>query len=95
MKNVLSYNKIMKNSYKSDYVDYSPFWQLLERKRITQYQLINQFNVNSRTLTKLRKGGNLNIYTISDLCLILNCRIEHIVRIPEQHKNVKSNKSEQ
>ena len=51
----------MKNSYKSDYVDYSPFWQLLEQKRITQYQLINQFNVNSRTLSKLRKGGNLNI----------------------------------
>lgn len=66
----------MKNSYKSDYVDYSPFWQLLEQKRITQYQLINQFNVNSRTLSKLRKGGNLNIYTISDLCHILNCEIK-------------------
>ena len=82
----------MKNSYKSDYVDYSPFWQQLERKRITQYQLINQFNVNSRTLTKLRKGGHLNIYTISDLCHILNCGIEDIVRIPERHKNAKSNK---
>ena len=79
----------MKNSYKSDYVDYSPFWQLLEQKRITQYQLINQFNVNSRTLSKLRKGGNLNIYTISDLCHILNCEIEDIVRIPEKRNIAK------
>ena len=76
----------MKNSYKSDYVDYSPFWQLLEQKRITQYQLINQFNVNSRTLSKLRKGG---IYTISDLCHILNCEIEDIVRIPEKRNIAK------
>lgn len=79
----------MKNSYKSDYVDCSPFWQLLEQKRITQYQLINQFNVNSRTLSKLRKGGNLNIYTISDLCHILNCEIEDIVRIPEKRNIAK------
>lgn len=79
----------MKKSYKSDYVDYSPFWQLLEQKRITQYQLINQFNVNSRTLSKLRKGGNLNIYTISDLCHILNCEIEDIVRIPEKRNIAK------
>lgn len=79
----------MKNSYKSDYVDYSPFWQLLEQKRITQYQLINQFNVNSRTLSKLRKGGNLNIYTIYDLCHILNCEIEDIVRIPEKRNIAK------
>ena len=61
------------------------FWN----RKGSQYQLINQFNVNSRTLSKLRKGGNLNIYTISDLCHILNCEIEDIVRIPEKRNIAK------
>ncbi len=62
-------------------ISYAPFWQTLEEKEITQYQLINQYGVSTGTLDALRKNRSVTLNTIQDLCLILHCPIEKIVEI--------------
>ena len=62
-------------------ISYAPFWQTLEEKGITQYQLINQYGVSTGTLDALRKNRSVTLNTIQDLCLILRCPIEKIVEI--------------
>lgn len=62
-------------------ISYAPFWQTLEEKGITQYQLINQYGVSTGTLDALRKNRSVTLNTIQDLCLILHCPIEKIVEI--------------
>lgn len=62
-------------------ISYAPFWQTLEEKGITQYQLINQYGVSTGTLDAIRKNRSVTLNTIQDLCTILNCPIEKIVEI--------------
>lgn len=34
-------------------VDYSPLWRTMEEKQITTYTLINQYEINSRTINDI------------------------------------------
>ena len=36
-------------------IDYSPLWETMEKKRVTQYQLLNA-GIDNRTLDSLRKN---------------------------------------
>ena len=53
---------------------YRKFWQLLEKKNITQYQLINEYNFSHSTLDRLRKNGKLETSTLERICDILDCQ---------------------
>lgn len=62
-------------------ISYAPLWETMAQKQITQYQLINQYGVSTGTLDALRKNKSVTLNTIQDLCRILQCPIENIVRI--------------
>lgn len=62
-------------------ISYVPFWNTLEEKHITQYQLINEYGVSTGTLDALRKNKSVTLNTVQDLCRILNCPIEKVVEI--------------
>ena len=64
-------------------ISYEPLWQTMKRKKITQYQLIKDYNFSHGTLDKLRKNQSLNLTTIHDICQMLNCRIEEVVDFPD------------
>jgi len=62
-------------------VDYTPFWDLLKKREISQYQLLQMDGIwNTKLLWKLRKNENLNILTIEQICKTLNCEITDVVR---------------
>jgi len=66
-------------------VDYTPFWELLKRKNISQYQLLQTNDFwNTKLLWKLRQNENLNILTIEQICKNLNCEITEIVRFTDE-----------
>lgn len=68
-------------------ISYAPFWETLQKKGISQYALIHQMNVRTSLLDKLRHNSDIRLSTVSDLCEILNCRVEDIVEmIPEKEK---------
>ena len=53
---------------------YDKLWQTMKNKGITQYALINQYNVSAGQLSRLRKNQNISSLTINTLCDILDCQ---------------------
>ena len=62
-------------------ISYTPLWQTLKQKNITQYQLINNYGISTGTLDALRKNKSVTLNTIQDLCYILKCPIQDVVII--------------
>lgn len=60
---------------------YSPLWQTLEQKGITQYQLIKDYNFSTGTLDALRKNKSVTVNTLETLCLLLDCTPNDILKI--------------
>ncbi len=59
---------------------YEPFWDTLRRSSQSTYTLIKEHHISSSTIDKLRKNKPLNTTTINDLCRILNCQVEDIMK---------------
>lgn len=68
--------------------DYSPLWETLEKKGMSQYQLIKKYNFSTGTLDALRKNNSITVNTIETLCLILDCTPNDIVRITREPKKL-------
>ena len=67
-------------------IDYSPLWETMQRKNLSTYQLINDFNFSKGTLDSLKHNRNVTLHTIETLCSILNVPIQDIVQIlPDKH----------
>lgn len=67
-------------------IDFQPFFDTLKKKGISQYVLIHQYHVSNGTLDSLRKNKSVTLNTIVDLCMILDCDIQDIVRIKRKAK---------
>lgn len=57
---------------------FDPLWNTLKQKNISQYSLIKDYKVSTGQLDRLRKNGNVNTYTLNQLCQILDCKLEDI-----------------
>ena len=63
---------------------YDRLWITMKEKGVSQYRLMKEYGFSSGQLDRIRKGENINLYTLDTLCRILDCRIEDIVEyIPE------------
>ena len=60
-------------------LDYSPMWETMERKGITQYRLLKS-GIDNKTLDSLKKGNNITLLTLEKLCNILECTPNEVVR---------------
>ena len=58
---------------------YDRLWETMKRKGFSQYKLIKEYGFSSGQLDRIRKGENVNLYTIDSLCCILDCRVEDII----------------
>ena len=59
-------------------ISYAPLWKTLEKKNITQYQLIHKYNFSTGTLDALRKNKSVTLNTLHDLCSIIDCDIADV-----------------
>ena len=60
-------------------ISYRPFWETLKNSGETTYTLINNYNISSSTIDRLRKGYGISTAKIDDLCKILHCKVENII----------------
>lgn len=58
---------------------YDRLWETMKRKGISQYKLIKEYGVSSGQLDRIRKGDNINMYTLNSLCKILDCAVEDVI----------------
>ena len=63
-------------------LDYTPLWETMKRKGISQYRLLKS-GVDNKTLDALKKGGNITLLMVEKLCTILDCTPNEIVRFIE------------
>lgn len=59
-------------------VDYSPLWETMKQKNISQYRLLQE-GIDNKTLDSLKKGKNITLLTLEKLCVILSCTPNDVV----------------
>lgn len=52
----------------------------MKEKGITTYTLINKHNISSSTIHRLRHNQGITTQLIDDLCIILDCKVEDIIK---------------
>ena len=60
-------------------LDYTPLWETMEQKGISQYRLLKE-GIDNKTLDSIKKGNNITLLTLEKLCTILNCTPNDVVR---------------
>lgn len=61
-------------------ITFEPLWKTMKDKNISQYRLINEFGISTGTLDALRKNKSVTLNTLNDLCNILDCSIEDVIK---------------
>lgn len=60
-------------------IDYSPFWDTLEKSSENWYTLTSKHKLSHSTLHRLKHNKDVSTKTLNDLCRILNCNVQHIL----------------
>ncbi len=58
---------------------YDRLWKTMKEKGVSQYKLMKEYGFSSGQLDRIRKGENVNLYTVDTLCRILDCAVEDII----------------
>lgn len=64
-------------------ISFEPLWKTMKNRGISQYKLIKDYKISTGQLDRLRKNGNVNTYTLNQLCKILNCKLNDIAEYIE------------
>lgn len=60
-------------------ISYKPFWEMMQKKEISGYALINTYGLCKSEVNRLKHDHNFNIYFIDYLCTLFDCDIQDIV----------------
>ena len=60
-------------------LDYSPMWETMQRKGITQYRLLKA-GIDNKTLDAIKKGNNITMLTLEKICTILECTPNDVIQ---------------
>ncbi len=66
---------------------YSPLWETMKKKGISTYALINKFGISSSTINRLRHNQGVTTQLVDDLCKILDCNVENILKYEKEDNN--------
>lgn len=65
-------------------MDYTPLWETMQRKKISQYSLLKA-GIDNKTLDGLKKGNNITLLTLEKICTILDCTPNDVVQFVPNH----------
>ena len=71
-------------------ITYEPLWITLQQRNISQYSLIKDYGFRTGTLDSLRQNKNITMKTLNDICNVLNCNVESVIKhIPDEYTEEK------
>ena len=70
-------------------IDYSPFWETLEKSTENWYTLTKNHKIPSSTLHRLKHDKAVSTNTINDMCRILNCTVQDVMQYIPSDKDQK------
>ncbi|MCR4616557.1 MAG: helix-turn-helix domain-containing protein [Lachnospiraceae bacterium] len=59
-------------------IDYSPLWETMQKKNISQYYLLKH-GIDNKTLDSLKKGKNITLLTLEKICVLLECTPNEVI----------------
>lgn len=66
-------------------ISYDPLWETMKKKGITTYRLLKDYSFSRGTLDSLKHNRNISTATLNDLCEILSCDVEDVLKhIPDE-----------
>lgn len=60
-------------------IDYSPLWQTMKEKNISQYYLLKH-GIDNRVLDALKKNKNITLLTLEKICKVVECTADDVVK---------------
>lgn len=60
-------------------VDYSPLWDTMQKRKITQYTLLKDKVLDNHTLDRLKKDQNITLVTLERIYKYLSCTPNDVV----------------
>ena len=60
---------------------FNKLWEVMKQKNISQYKLINEYDISPSILTRLKRNESVSTNTIERLCNILDCDIVDIMEL--------------
>lgn len=64
-------------------VDYTPLWNTMREREITQYAMLQDKVLDNHTLDRLKKGMNITLITLERICVYLDCTPNDVIRFTE------------
>lgn len=61
-------------------ITFDPLWKTLKDKDISQYDLLNKYEMSRGMLDNLKHNRSITLNTLNDLCNMLGCDISDIIR---------------
>ena len=61
-------------------ISYDPLWETMRQRGISTYTLIKKYSFSRGTLNSLKQGRNISTATLDDLCTILDCKVEDVLK---------------
>lgn len=61
-------------------IDFSPLWETMADKNVTQYRLLKDGIIDNKTLDGLKHNKNITLLTLERLCKYLDYTPNEIVR---------------
>lgn len=59
-------------------ITFDRLWEMMEKKGMTQYALINHYGFSGAVIYALRHNKNVTAATLCKLCTILDCKLSDI-----------------
>lgn len=61
-------------------ISFEPFYKTMKQKNITTYKLITQHKISRSLIDRLKHNKPISTVTLNDLCNIMDCRVEDILK---------------
>ena len=71
-------------------ISYEPLWATMKERKITKYSLIFHYGISSNTLRRINHGEPISSNTLNELCLILDCNVEDVLRFEKTKEEMDS-----
>ena len=60
-------------------IDFTPLWETMKKKGISQYKLLKG-EIDNKTLDTLKNNGNITLLTLEKICCACDCTPNEVVR---------------
>ena len=68
-------------------IDFSPLWQTMKDRKVSQYNLLKS-GIDNKTLDTLKKNGNITLNTLEKICHIIDCTPNDVVQFIKEDKEI-------